>query len=45
MDLVPIPGATKLSRLEENINTVQITLSQEDINEIEKIVRVESELI
>ncbi|WP_158542167.1 aldo/keto reductase [Pedobacter chinensis] len=45
LDLVPIPGTTKLSRLEENINAVQIKLSQEDINEIEKIVRVENELI
>lgn len=40
-EFVPIPGTTKLARLEENIGSVQVKLSQEDVNEIEKIVQVE----
>jgi aryl-alcohol dehydrogenase-like predicted oxidoreductase len=33
--IVPIPGTTKLSRLEENIGATTITLSPEDLREIE----------
>jgi aryl-alcohol dehydrogenase-like predicted oxidoreductase len=33
--IVPIPGTTKLERLEENISTVSIELTQEDLDEIE----------
>jgi aryl-alcohol dehydrogenase-like predicted oxidoreductase len=32
--IVPIPGTTKLKRLEENIGAANIELTQEDINEI-----------
>jgi aryl-alcohol dehydrogenase-like predicted oxidoreductase len=31
---VPIPGTTKLHRLEENTGAVDITLSAQDLNEI-----------
>ncbi len=34
--IVPIPGTTKLSRLEENIGSVNIKLSSEELNEIDK---------
>lgn len=40
-EFVPIPGTTKLHRLEENISAARIKLSQEDIDEVEKIVQVE----
>jgi aryl-alcohol dehydrogenase-like predicted oxidoreductase len=33
--IVPIPGTTKLERLEENIGAVSIELTQEDLDEIE----------
>jgi aryl-alcohol dehydrogenase-like predicted oxidoreductase len=33
--IVPIPGTTKLKRLEENIGAVEIELTQEDLREIE----------
>jgi aryl-alcohol dehydrogenase-like predicted oxidoreductase len=33
--IVPIPGTTKLSRLEENIGALAITLSPEEVREIE----------
>src|SRR5437879_12939013 len=36
--IVPIPGTTKLSRLEENIGTVAIELTPEDLREIESAV-------
>jgi aryl-alcohol dehydrogenase-like predicted oxidoreductase len=32
--IVPIPGTTKLHRLEENIGAVTIQLTQEDLSEI-----------
>ena len=34
--IVPIPGTTKLQRLEENIGAVEIELTQEDLREIEE---------
>jgi aryl-alcohol dehydrogenase-like predicted oxidoreductase len=34
---VPIPGTTKINRLEENVEGADISLSQEDMNEIEKV--------
>jgi len=34
--IVPIPGTTKVHRLEENIGSTRIELSQEDLNMIEK---------
>jgi aryl-alcohol dehydrogenase-like predicted oxidoreductase len=33
--IVPIPGTTKLSRLEENIGAADVTLSPDDLHEIE----------
>ena len=33
--IVPIPGTTKLNRLEENIGTVEIELTRDDLREIE----------
>src|SRR5215469_12089866 len=34
--IVPIPGTTKLNRLEENIGATEIELTQDDLREIEK---------
>lgn len=34
--IVPIPGTTKIHRLEENLKAEQLTLSREDLNEIER---------
>jgi aryl-alcohol dehydrogenase-like predicted oxidoreductase len=34
--IVPIPGTTKLSRLDENIGAVNVELTSEDLREIEK---------
>jgi len=36
--IVPIPGTTKLSRLEENIGAVAVELASEDLREIESAV-------
>jgi aryl-alcohol dehydrogenase-like predicted oxidoreductase len=36
--IVPIPGATKLHRLEENIGATEITLTQNDLREINEAV-------
>jgi aryl-alcohol dehydrogenase-like predicted oxidoreductase len=33
--IVPIPGTTKLSRLEENIGAVDVELTADDLREIE----------
>jgi aryl-alcohol dehydrogenase-like predicted oxidoreductase len=33
--IVPIPGTTKLSRLDENLGAVELELSAEDVREIE----------
>ena len=33
--IIPIPGTTKLKRLEENIGSTEIELTQEDLHEIE----------
>ena len=33
--IVPIPGTTKLNRLEENIGAVEVTLSESDLREID----------
>ncbi|MBA4145496.1 MAG: aldo/keto reductase, partial [Cytophaga sp.] len=33
--IVPIPGTTKIHRLEENLKAEQLLLSQEDLQEIE----------
>ena len=33
--IVPIPGTTKLERLEENIGAVEIELTPDDLREIE----------
>jgi aryl-alcohol dehydrogenase-like predicted oxidoreductase len=33
--IVPIPGTTKLSRLEENLGSVSVELTTDDLNEIE----------
>jgi aryl-alcohol dehydrogenase-like predicted oxidoreductase len=34
--IVPIPGTTKISRLEENLKAEQLTLATEDLEEIER---------
>jgi aryl-alcohol dehydrogenase-like predicted oxidoreductase len=34
--IVPIPGTTKLSRLEENIGATKVELSPDDLREIEE---------
>ncbi|MBN3581002.1 aldo/keto reductase [Algoriphagus aestuarii] len=34
--IVPIPGTTKISRLEENMGSVNLNLSLEELQEIEK---------
>ena len=34
--IVPIPGTTKLHRLEENIGAVEVELTAEDLREIEE---------
>jgi aryl-alcohol dehydrogenase-like predicted oxidoreductase len=36
--IVPIPGTTKLHRLEENLGSANLTLEQEDLDNIEKAV-------
>ncbi len=36
--IVPIPGTTKLHRLEENLASVEITLSTDDLKEINEAV-------
>ncbi|WP_298299809.1 aldo/keto reductase [Hydrotalea sp.] len=36
--IVPIPGTTKLHRLEENINAVKVELAQKDLQEIDAAV-------
>ncbi|HBB97007.1 MAG TPA: aldo/keto reductase, partial [Blastocatellia bacterium] len=33
--IVPIPGTTKLNRLEENIGAVSVELTSEDLREID----------
>jgi aryl-alcohol dehydrogenase-like predicted oxidoreductase len=35
--IVPIPGTTKLHRLEENLGAVDVTLSPEDLRQIENV--------
>ncbi len=35
--IVPIPGTTKLSRLEENIRALAVSLSPDDLDEIERV--------
>jgi aryl-alcohol dehydrogenase-like predicted oxidoreductase len=37
--IVPIPGTTKLHRLEENLGAVDVTLSADDLRELEDITR------
>ena len=34
--IVPIPGTTKLHRLQENLNLTRIELTSEDLAELEK---------
>jgi aryl-alcohol dehydrogenase-like predicted oxidoreductase len=35
---VPIPGTTKLERLKENIRAAEVTLTEEDLAVLERIV-------
>lgn len=35
--IVPIPGTTKLNRLEENVGAVEIELTPDDLSEIERV--------
>ena len=39
--IVPIPGTTKLHRLEENIGAASITLTADDLRDIEAASRIE----
>jgi aryl-alcohol dehydrogenase-like predicted oxidoreductase len=39
--IVPIPGTTKLHRLEENLGAVNLQLSSEDLRELEGLSRIE----
>lgn len=39
VDIVPIPGSTKLSRLEENFNSCQIELTKEEVQKIDETLR------
>ncbi|EFJ14770.1 hypothetical protein SELMODRAFT_423368 [Selaginella moellendorffii] len=41
-DVVPIPGTTKLQNFEENRASLRVTLSKEDIDEVESVVSVDS---
>ena len=41
-DIVPIPGTKKVSRLEENIGAIDVFLSPEDLEAIEKAVPPEA---
>jgi aryl-alcohol dehydrogenase-like predicted oxidoreductase len=34
--IVPIPGTTKLRRLEENLGAVDVTLSTDDLHDLEE---------
>jgi aryl-alcohol dehydrogenase-like predicted oxidoreductase len=34
--IVPIPGTTKLKRLEENVGAAEIELTRDDLSEIER---------
>lgn len=34
--IVPIPGTTKLHRLDENLSAADITLSQDDVRQIQE---------
>jgi aryl-alcohol dehydrogenase-like predicted oxidoreductase len=36
--IVPIPGTTKLHRLEENLGAVDVVLSPDELSEIEAVV-------
>jgi aryl-alcohol dehydrogenase-like predicted oxidoreductase len=36
--MVPIPGTTKLARVEENIGAVEVELTPDDLREIESAV-------
>ncbi len=38
-DIVPIPGTTKLSRLEENLGATEVTLSAQDLQGIDKALK------
>ena len=42
MGAVPIPGTTKLTRLQENIDAVHVKLSKEDVIQIEQILQARS---
>jgi aryl-alcohol dehydrogenase-like predicted oxidoreductase len=35
--IVPIPGTTKLTRLEENVGAAEIELARDDLHEIESV--------
>jgi aryl-alcohol dehydrogenase-like predicted oxidoreductase len=35
--IVPIPGTTKLARMEENIGTATVELTSDDLREIESV--------
>ncbi|EFJ19698.1 hypothetical protein SELMODRAFT_110508 [Selaginella moellendorffii] len=41
-DVVPIPGTTKLQNFEENRASLRVTLSKEDMDEVESVVSVDS---
>jgi len=35
--IVPIPGTTKLHRLEENLNAVEVAFSPQDLRQIDEV--------
>jgi aryl-alcohol dehydrogenase-like predicted oxidoreductase len=39
LDIIPIPGTTKIERLEENIRALQVGLSEEEVREIRSMVK------
>jgi aryl-alcohol dehydrogenase-like predicted oxidoreductase len=40
-DVVPIPGTTKLKNFEENVGSLTVSLSKEDLAEIEALFNVD----
>jgi aryl-alcohol dehydrogenase-like predicted oxidoreductase len=38
LDVVPIPGTTSISRLEENVGAFSVSLNESEISEIESLV-------
>jgi aryl-alcohol dehydrogenase-like predicted oxidoreductase len=41
-DVVPIPGTTKIKNFDENVDSLRVKLSKEDLEEIESLFDAES---